>query len=374
MALVFDEPFFGHLMASVNREVSTRTPTAAVTIRDHRPLMIVNPEFFTKVLTRKPQRVAVVKHEALHLVLKHLLRPGGEFTDPWIHNLAADLVVNQFIGSKWQLPEGAILLDSFPGIPLEPDQSVEWYYERLLAHRRKVTAALSSSHSDHGLWSDGGSATGELIDRELARLVRQARDRAGRDYRRVPEPVRATVDAMIAELEPTIDWRRTLRMFSNSSRRTRMASTLRRPSKRYGTYPGLRIRRDHRLAVAIDTSASVSDDVLSEFFAEIRGMWRQGSEITIIEADEIVQDVWPYAGDAAPASVSGRGGTAFDPVFRWVNAEGVRFDALIYLTDGRAAAPAVRPKCPLLWVLPPAGDEEKLRFGRIARIAQGTGR
>ena len=44
-----------------------------------------------------------------------------------------------------------------------------------------------------------------------------------------------------------------------------------------------KVKRFQRLAVAIDTSGSISNEDLTVFFSEIHAMWRGGSEITIIE-------------------------------------------------------------------------------------------
>jgi predicted metal-dependent peptidase len=46
-----------------------------------------------------------------------------------------------------------------------------------------------------------------------------------------------------------------------------------------------------------------------------------------------------------------------------------RWDGCIYLTDGHAAAPAIRPPCKVLWVVTPNGRlGEHLKFGRAVRI------
>jgi len=239
--------------------------------------------------------------------------------------------------------------------------------------KNAVNDTYQSSHSDHQGWGRWDTrAQGEMARQHVARLAQRARDRSGRHYHQLDKPLQTVVDALIKELEPTIDWRRVLAMFSNSSCRSRMHNTLRRPSKRYGTYPGMKARRAHRVAVAVDTSGSISDHDLSEFFAEIKGIWRQGSEITIVEADQVVQHVWQYRGGGPPQKVSGRQGTSFEPVMRWAVDQTNAFDALIYLTDGFAAEPVTRPRCPVLWVLVADGDSSRLRFGRVARITSST--
>ena len=68
------------------------------------------------------------------------------------------------------------------------------------------------------------------------------------------------------------------------------------------------------------------------------------------------------------------GGTDFTPALRWLREQGGgrRFDGCIYLTDGCAAAPEVRPPCRLLWVLTPSGQGgEHLRWGKQIRMEGG---
>jgi hypothetical protein len=80
-----------------------------------------------------PERVAVVKHEALHLLFRHLFRRDPARHRPALYNVAADLVVNQFVGAPWRLPPGAIVLATFPDLGLAEDRSLDWCYERLAA-------------------------------------------------------------------------------------------------------------------------------------------------------------------------------------------------------------------------------------------------
>ena len=143
-----------------------------------------------------------------------------------------------------------------------------------------------------------------------------------------------------------------------------MASS-RRVSKRYGTYPGVKIKRYQRLAVVVDTSGSIQRDDLELMFGEIHGMWRQGAGIDVVECDAAVQHTWQYRG-RLPDKIHGGGGTAFDPAFQWLRANRMtKYDGCIYLTDGYAPKPTVRPPCKLLWLVTESGGMgEHLVFGR----------
>ncbi len=78
--LLIKEPFYAHLLSGVIRIYSDEVDTAAVGIRDNCIALFINPEFFSKKLKGVSQRVAVVKHETLHFVFKHICRGRFIFT------------------------------------------------------------------------------------------------------------------------------------------------------------------------------------------------------------------------------------------------------------------------------------------------------
>ena len=387
--MLFKEPFFNHLLSGVVRVVTEDVPTAAVSFSGNKIQLLVNESFFIKELRSQTNRVAVIKHESLHLLFKHLFRMDLGKYDRFLFNIAADLVVNQFIGS-WKLPDSAVTLRSFPDLELEQNQTVEWYYEKLIKLRDSSSAgdsfpksadALSkildkTIHGDHSHWGVSKDAKGQVdayaAETELDRMIIQARERTPSKYHgTIPGEINALIDALIESRKPKVDWRRALRIFATNSRRTYICSTVHRVSKRYGTRPGIKVKPLQKIAVAIDTSGSVSDSDLSKFFAEIDAMYRQGAEIKVIECDAEVQRTYNYNGHL-PTEVAGRGGTVFDPVFTFLRSNRLtRYDGCIYLTDGYASEPTIRPPCPLLWVITANGTTGgNLKFGRIIKLPQ----
>ena len=50
-----------------------------------------------------------------------------------------------------------------------------------------------------------------------------------------------------------------------------------------------------------------------------------------------------------------------------------RYDGCIYLTDGEAPKPTVKPPCKLLWVITPDGRMgDQLAYGRAVQIPEGS--
>jgi len=419
--MLLKEPFFAHLLSGIVRNISKEIPTAAVGLRGSNINLFVNENFFLKELTTTSSRVAVIKHETLHLMFKHIFRLDIHKHDPLLFNYAADIVVNQFIGS-WDLPVSAVTLATFPDLNLEEDQSVDWYYKKLIGLANEMrkqsnkfdfnnnseeqngdsqtpqqspsdwsnTSAPESAgnlekmygkptHSDHSTWgvkadSSGleSSAQASSAESVLDRMIIQARDRTTmKDRDTIPGRINDMINAIIEKRKPKVDWRRALRIFATSSRRTRVVHTMKRVSKRYGTRPGIKIKRFQKMAVAIDTSGSVSDDQLSIFFSEVHGMWRNGAEVEIIECDAAIQRHYPYRGKV-PKFVAGRGGTVFDPVFEFLRKNRqMQFDGCIYLTDGYASEPEICPPCKLIWIITPRGDSgDHLKYGRVIKLPE----
>jgi predicted metal-dependent peptidase len=168
-----------------------------------------------------------------------------------------------------------------------------------------------------------------------------------------------------------VDWRRVVKLFSESSSKTKVKNTMKRPSKRFGTVPGIKIKKLKKLLIAVDTSGSVEKQDFEVFFGEIYHLWRQGAEIKVVECDMVIQREYDYRGKT-PDFVLGRGGTDFNEPIRFANRV-FQPDGLIYFTDGFARKPEIAPRCPLLWVitkngLPPESDEFKLLPGRKAKL------
>jgi len=353
--LLVEEPFLAHVLMRMRREVTGEVETAAVTMREGVVTLLVNPTFWMEVLVHDRHRVGVLKHEVLHVVLQHLARAGAVHDRDRL-NVAADLAVNCHIGLD-DLPEGALRIDQ-PELLPEADRrwgmTLEWYYERL--QPASVGDALSSVAPTVGRgaewWTEGPSAAGMAAIRDL---VRRAVSGLGtRALARLPTVVQEAIRAAGGGEPARIDWRRAMRLFGASSRRTRIRNTLKRPSKRFGRIPGVKVQPLSHVAVAIDTSGSIGREQLEQFFTEIHAIWRAGAQVTVIECDDQIRSVWPYRG-VAPAECAGGGGTDFDPVLQWVNDRASRFDGLIYLTDGLGER-SVSSRRRILWIV--AGDAE----------------
>ncbi|MBK9338922.1 MAG: hypothetical protein IPM98_21250 [Lewinellaceae bacterium] len=375
--LLLREPFYAHLFGSLNKEVvGNKHPvdTLAVGLGKNALTLYVNADFWDGVLTETNHRYGVVKHEMLHLVFRHLF-VREPFLDPLLLNVAFDLVVNQYVERSF-LPDDSIFLESFPALALLPEQTWFYYYKKLedLRQGRGGQAAgspeqelLNSIRSDsHGLerhqpWREMRSSS--ELERDAAEihidsLMRTAHQRtSAHAWGAMPGAVREVLEQKLLRPAPLLNWRLALRLFAESAAKTRLKNTIKRPSKRYGTVPGMLIRRRRRLLVAIDTSGSIGQDDFNLFFNEVFHLWRAGATVEIIEADTQVYQQYLYRG-TTPEIITGRGGTDFNAALEYANRE--RPDGLVFFTDGYADKPRVQPRVPVLWLITPRGLEPKM--------------
>lgn len=402
--LLLAEPFYGHIMLGLPKEISTQTKTAAVQLMNRENIKLLVNEAFWNNLS-EPHRYGLIKHELLHIVLKHLFTLK-KYPNKSLFNIAADIVVNQYITPE-QLPDGGITIDRFDylkpmyGIELEKEKDVGYYY-RMLDQAQKSNAQmpfesaaqetddpdrqcsisdLMSEMNDemerHKFWKDFDSLTeGErkVAERQTNRIIEETAKRVKKKYQgygNLPAGLAEKLEQILQDMKPQFNWRRVLRLFATTSNSTYLKNTIRRPSKRYGTVPGIKVKRSNRLLVGIDTSGSVAQKELLEFFSEIYFIWKQGAEIQVVECDTHIHNTYNYKGKP-PNEIHGRGGTDFNEVIAYGNTE-YRPDALIYFTDGGAPAPDVAPRYPILWIISSNGiDKDEDHYndfpGRILQI------
>lgn len=368
--ILLREPFFGHLAANLLREIREDLPeTGLILRRDGRLVLGLNPAFWRQADLNEAVRYGAIKHELLHLALLHPFRKR-EFTDPALYSIAADLVVNQYLAPD-QLRPDQIRLGLLRSLPLESNRSLGYYYrqlEAILAGERRASGEdrdqirnwLREDHparERHQFWADAfDDLEPEQTEALEAVWQHQIKDLIAREatasFYRLEEPLRELIERSLRSQAAAVDWKRVLRMFATNSRKMLLKDTIRRPSKRYGTVPGIKIRRHQKLIIALDTSGSLPTAMLRVFFREIHQLWRTGAELTIVECDDQIRQQYPYRGQKI-LDVAGRGSTAFDPAIRLANDRLV--DGLIYLTDGFGPIPEVSPRMPALWLIAPQG-------------------
>lgn len=371
------ETFYAHFFTGLIKKVTPYTETLAVGYDQGLITLYINPFFWEKFLATLPYKIGAVKHEILHIVYKHIFR-YKEFSHKTLFNIAADLVVNQYIFED-HLIEGAVTLDNFPEMNFKPDQHINYYYNLLQdlyeAHKDKDDEESQNNQSwknlkslldqenvnqqKHRFWKDIedlSNAEREIAESAINQSLESTMSRIKPDdFGKLPHGLQQYLRAFEFSLIPVVNWKRLLRLFANSSSRTQIKNTLRRPSKRYGTNPGIKVRKKQKILIALDSSGSINKEELQEFFNEIYHIWKQGSQVYVVECDIAIHRQYFYQGKT-PETVLGGGGTAFEAPIHYAN-QVYQPDALIYFTDGYGSAPSVHCNCPILWLLSKNGSQ-----------------
>ena len=152
------------------------------------------------------------------------------------------------------------------------------------------------------------------------------------------------------KLETHVDWKKVLRYFVKTSQRANKASTMKRINRRYPyIHAGRKTSRTANIAISIDQSGSVSDEMLAAFYAELNKL-SSIAEFTVIPFDDRVFEekifVWKK-GETRKRERVLYGGTNFDPPTDYVNQH--NFDGHIVLTDLCAPKPKAS-KCQRMWM------------------------
>jgi predicted metal-dependent peptidase len=320
---------------------------------------------------RSPTRDYLVNNVVVHnCVFSHLFL---RFQDVTRGNIAVDCVINSVI-QKDSLPGKFVHPDDY-GFPA--NKSALWYYTHLKdnAEYQKqcregafgLGGLLSHIMSSHGMWED---VKDDMVAKEFAKdIIRKAKDLCGKNYGNIPGEVIEQIDEVLKRAKSIVPWGKVLRMFCASCAESILDYTVKRISRRFGTRPGTRKADVLNLAVAVDTSGSISDEQLKIFFNEIRWIWKNGAKITVYEADCQICATYPFKGKFT-GKVHGRGGTDLEPVLKEVES---RYDALIYFTDFYAPKISRKYKIPTLWVLHTELEREQYPalWGKHVKIESG---
>ena len=368
--LMISEPFYGIFMSTLNKVVRKDLPTAGVSKHNINYQLAINEEFWNS-LDNDKKKIGLLKHELLHICFNHL-EDRDWYPNHELHNIAADLEINQYLTPEYYPSPDIILLSSFPELSLPEKAGTKIYYELLQQALDKGTSPSLQGLMDaltvdadgdgngglHPTWKefDGMSeADAKLakaqIEHQIKGIINEHKNQ-GRGF--VPSELQDWIDNMFEDRAPAYDWKAYFRRFFSSSSKIYTKKTRRKLNKRFSENPALKIKPKKNVLVGVDTSGSVGEKDLIEFFTEIQHMYKTGVTITVAEGDADIHNVYEYKGKM-PDFVKGRGGTDMNPFIEYFNKH-KEFNSLIILTDGYIGSRAVQSFKPTLLVICSNGE------------------
>ena len=377
--LMLKEPYYGFFLIMLNKMWRKDLPTAGVSKNGINYQLAINEEFWTS-LSEKHQ-MGLLKHELLHIAFGHLVS-FGSFRNKKLANVAMDMEINQYIDPEY-LPDGGIDINNYEDLDLDIKAGCRYYYDKLqqLKDEKDKNGTCGNEEMDklldnidngdvpdHSTWEefdDLSEAEKKLIEKQIQKVLADAKEQTIKKRGNVPGEIEGVI--IIEEIvKPKFDWRSYVRRFSGTSTKVFTKKIRRKENRRYDENPGLKIKMKQHMLLAIDTSGSVSDTELTEFMNEIHHIYKAGVDITIVQCDTSINSIEEYKGKNE-LNVKGRGGTEFDPVLDYYNANQKKYTSLVYFTDGECYT-SVKPKGRILWVLSERSSMNESLPGHVIKL------
>ena len=378
-ALMLLEPYYGFFLIMLNKTWRQDLPTAGVSKNGINYQLAINEEFWTSL--SEEHQLGLLKHELLHIAFGHLTS-FGSFSDKKLANVAMDMEINQYIDTDW-LPKGGIMIEDYEDLNLDRKAGCRYYYKKLQELQQEkdkngtcgnepmdklLDDIANGDVPDHSTWEefdDLSEAEKKLIDKQLQKVLSDAKEQTVKKRGSIPGEIEGviTIEEIVA---PKFDWRGYMRRFTGISTKVFTKKIRRKENRKFPESPGLKLKMKQHMLLGIDTSGSVSDSELQEFMSEIHHIYKAGVDVTIIQCDTSINSIEPYKGKNE-LTVSGRGGTEFDPVLEYYNENQKRYTSLVYFTDGECNT-HVKPKGHVLWVLSERSNMNESLPGKVIKL------
>ena len=263
-----------------------------------------------------------------------------------------------------KVPSRGILIKDYAKLKLDHKAGTRYYYDKLQEAKEKkekngssgcpaLDNILESGEDLHGTWSDFeglGEAEMKLMHDQTEYIIKEVAEQITKARGTVPGEFKMILEKINYKEPPRFNWQQYIRQFVGGSTKTYTKKKRSKFNKRFEDMPGLKIKMQRHVLVAVDTSGSVSIKSLVDFFKEIHHISKGQTQITILQCDAAIRSITPYSKtDVDAIKIHGRGGTDFNPIIDYANNNPHKYTALIVMTDGCAPAPE---KCRLkiLWV------------------------
>lgn len=337
-----DSAFFTTICFSLKHSFDDSVPTACTNGKwikfGTKFFMDLDPE----------ERLFLLLHETMHCAYLHMIRlPAGACPDRW--NIATDHVINlQLLERGFKMPKMGIADPKYKGL------SAEEIYKLLPENPGKPQ--MQDLVGDEGEPGAGGdsSAHAEALSREMADiLVRaQIQSKIAEDK---PGTIPGEIEIFLNRLlNPKLPWNRILQKYLQAFAKNDY--TFRKPNRRFFPehhLPSLYSESLMNIAIAVDTSGSVTDEQFLRFVTETHSIMRmmKPEKITLVQFDTEIRatDEIKSIQELMKVRFTGRGGTYINPVLKWVNAN--KPQLLLVFSDGGFYFYTETTKVPTIWLI-----------------------
>jgi len=347
-SLVLEHPFIGNIALNMPFEVTEEVPTAATDGKRAK----FNPNFCEKLSDEELK--FLVAHECMHPMLEHPFRRGERDIRNW--NKAGDYVINQLLVDEGigKMPEGGLYDND---IWQQGNGTTDGIY--------KVLPIIDDGDGEGGVGSVGGQgdpldecldADGSPAEQEQNAAEWKVKVAQAAQAAKMMGKMSAGVERFVGEvLQPKVDWREVLQRFVEKCKDDTRSWA--RPNRRFlsqGMYlPSTSGEAMGELVVAVDCSGSIGQEEIDQFAAEVTTIKEDSnpSAIHVVYFDSEVSHYDKFTrDDEVHITPHGGGGTAFSPVFKYLEKHNIEPVACVFLTDLYCGDFGAEPAYPTLWV------------------------
>ena len=366
--ILIKNPFYGLLLMQVGFSIDCDCPTAYT---DGKKIAF-SPNFLDKLTDTEVD--IVMLHEIMHIVLRHCFR--GKGLDAYRYNVACDIVVNSNIVYSTGLGVESISLkcDKDPW-RLAPNGKEGYLYTAEEVYHMIDEVAKSNNQQagfdEHDRWAN--DPTEDDLDEVWAKKIAEAAELSSKSQGKLPLLIERELGAL---KQPKTDWRTILANFVQEEINDYSFAP---PDRRYEGDFYLPDFNDTDVSVKkilfmIDTSGSMSKEMITEMYSEICGAMEQfngklSGWLGFFDAEVVEPKPFSSSDELKVIKPRGGGGTDFGVIFDYVR-EKMRDDlptAIIILTDGYACFPDKKETMdiPVLWVI---NSDVKPPYGKLIKI------
>lgn len=303
------------------------------------------------------RRMGLLKHEALHLILEHLIR-SNTAPDKKRMEIAKEIEVNQWINNDWlypndlipekfQLPFGLTCEEYYKllkGKPIPQTQKSKFFSLFLNGQSEFDNSNIvKDNHNNHYIPQCLQDFAKEQIESIIIQTTETIK-RSSKSYGNIPKHFINIYDKII--MKSNIPWERILEIFMSNIVEIRKNQNFRRPSRRNeDIYPSKRKKIIYTFTIATDESASVKKPDFMSFCLQIDKIISiYKCKIQWIHFDCEVNSIEEYKGKWNRLC---SGGTNFQKTIDYCVKNNI-FD-LICFTDGEAPIPDAKGMN-IIWV------------------------
>jgi len=360
--LLVEYPYFGTLASKVKIILNDNIES----FKSDGSTLEYNDDYFAGLEINELE--FIFANAAMHKSLAHENRKNGR--SGWLWQMATDMAINDMlVENGLKLPYGAQYRERFTGMYAEEiyaelksdilrdDEDLEYEADDARdVEPNDKNEEQSKSQTQEELQE-------EIFQEQLA--AEEAISLLESEFKKGEAP--SYIERFFkVDFLGKIDWRDELK--SALDRYFKDDYLLIPPNKKFlsqGIYLPSTTSQTFRLIIAIDSSGSVDENLLSEFLSEVNFLMSLVShyQIELIICDEKIHlHKTFYSGESLDIEIKGGSGTNFRPVFEFVEREFDDVKLLLYFTDLEGKFPFEEPPYSVKWITPKAQD---VPFGEL---------